>query len=129
MTLLPTQGSTFNSWVDIDRRIATLSVTQAGGVCLATFDQVPLDQQYLIERVAITNTSSSHTSCYLYNGPIEPNNVVDYSKFGNSDIADENSPILVPANSQLQAQWVGGNNGDIATITIQYRVQKQRSNS
>ena len=127
MTLLPSATAAIDAWHDIDRRVTVeRTAPAAGGVCTATFDNVETDQQWLIERIAISNTSSNRTLCSVYDAGVSPQNLRDYSKFGNSDIADENSPIVIPSGSQCVVQWSNCNNGDVGTVTIQYRVQKKR---
>lgn len=109
----------------VDRRNYLANATQAGGVCVATFDQLEPDIEWLIERAAVINNSTNKTSLWLWLDA--PNNgaPLDYTRFGDIDIADEFSPILVPAGHQLVAQWTGGNDGDKASIRVQVRVQNR----
>ncbi|MFT3873439.1 MAG: hypothetical protein QM714_12480 [Nocardioides sp.] len=71
-------------------------------------------------------TSSNQTAARLYLDSIAPAGVLDGSRAGNFDVADQGSPIQVPGGSVLICQWTGADNNAVGTMRVQYVVLKQR---
>lgn len=77
------------------------------GVASAMFGPVPSDQVYLVERITVASESTDPTSLRVYLGAVDPENIVEATGSGNSDVADEVQPVLVPGGQSLIFQWTG----------------------
>lgn len=77
---------------------------------------------YLIDRISVYSNSSTTTACTIYCGNASPENVVDYTPAGNYDIADENSPIYIPAGSKVSVVWTGVSSTADCYVRLQYRI-------
>lgn len=101
------------------------SAPAAGGLATVALPVCPNGKVYLVQRIGISTTSTQATTCSVYVGPpndLSPENLMDYSNNGNSDIADENSPILVPGGQTLTLQWSSMSAGSIGSSRVQYLV-------
>lgn len=78
----------------------------------------------LVDRIVIQSDSGTPTTCFFYVGSVEDINLVDYSGFGDIDIADQQQPILVPGTSKLIAEWEGASAGATGVARVQYRVAR-----
>jgi hypothetical protein len=95
----------------------------ADGLCTVTFGPAPAGELWLADRYTVECTSSSSSDCFVYVGlDIRPANLRDATGSGNLDIADNNSPLLVPGTLSLFFQWRSASLGAIATASVQYRV-------
>lgn len=94
----------------------------AGGIAVVNFGPVQPGYQWRVERIAISSDSALASAFTLYLDSIDPTNIVESSPSGNSDIADETQPILVPEGSRLIGRWTGGTPGALASARIQYTV-------
>ena len=77
-------------------------------------------QRWLVKNCVVqTNAPSTSIvipNCYVYVGGATTNNAVDSTYTGNQDASD--STYDVPYGSYLTVQWLGGNPGDIASVSI-----------
>lgn len=87
----------------------------------AVFGPVASDQVVMIERITVATDSSDPTTATVYLGEVDPGNVLDASPSGNSDVADEVQPILIPAGQRAVIQWVGMNPGTRGYCRLQYQ--------
>lgn len=117
-TLQPTQLR------DLDvRSVALSSKAASGGKCSVTFDQVPVDRLWLVDRLIVFCTSGTPTIAYVFDDPAEPTNaLLGGTNAGNFDYDDANNPYLVDGGKQLHILWTGASNGAIGTARAQYRV-------
>lgn len=104
------------------RREAASSEPAAGGTARVSFDGPDSSRLWLVERIAISCTSSTATSARVYAGDVGPLFLVDSTESGNADIADETSPVLVESTRPLIIVWSGVQDGATATATIQYQL-------
>lgn len=104
------------------RRQARTATADATGTATVTFDAVPAGQLWLVERFAVSSSSSTQTTCQIYAGDPAPANLVDGTTSGNLDVADEASPILIDSSLSLNAQWTGASSGASCTVTVQYQL-------
>src|SRR5690242_14980347 len=74
------------------RRVAASSTPAAGGTAQIVFDGPDASRLWLVERIAVSCTSSAATTARVYAGDVGPLFLVDSTSNGNADIADENSP-------------------------------------
>ncbi len=91
------------------------------GIVTATFGPVPGDQVVLVERITVASDSTAPTAVTVYLGSVDAGNVVDSTGEGNSAVADEVQPILVPSGQMLIFRWVGVTTGKRGFGRIQYR--------
>jgi hypothetical protein len=77
-------------------------------------------QRWLVKNTVVqTNAPATSTvvpTCYVYVGGPTTNNAVDSTYTGNQDASD--SVYDVPFGSFLTVQWLGGNAGDRASVSI-----------
>lgn len=126
VTSLPIQLAPAAAWLIQDyRRTVVTSSPAAGGIAQAQLPQVPQDELWLVERIVVRCTSAATTAARLYLDQITDANILDGSRSGNFDVADQGSPIQVPGGSVLLCQWTGADNGAIATLRVQIVVLKQ----
>lgn len=126
MTILPEPGNPSDQWVLGDyRQTPAISSPAVAGVATVAFGPVPDDELWLLDRITVSCTSSTVTVCTLYLDVIDPQHALDYTPAGNYDIADEASPIQIPATSQLLVVWTGASNGARASARTQMRILRR----
>lgn len=94
------------------------------GVALVEFD-VPSDETWLVDRVAVINTSTMICAASVYVGGLEPRNYRADTELGNRDSA-EGTPIYVEPTSSVLVQWTRADPGSVGTAVIEYRVMAHR---
>jgi hypothetical protein len=123
---LPTSSSSAARWALHDYRQRVISSAPAAGdVCQVEFEQVPLDELWLIERTVVQCTSTGATVAHLYQDVVDDLRVLDGTRVGNFDVADNASPLLLPSGSTLLVEWKGADDGAIGTALVQYVVLKR----
>ena len=101
------------------------SAPATAGVAEVSLALPPQGKVYLVQRIAISTNSSAATTCSVYvgaPGDLSAPNLIDYSYDGNTDIADENSPILIPSGQTLTLVWASMSAGAVASARVQYLV-------
>lgn len=126
-TQLPTALVPASPWGVYDfRRLTAKSGAASGGVAQAELLQVPQDELWLLERAVVHCTSTATTAARLYLDTVAPTAMLDGSRSGNFDVADNGAPIQVPGGSVLICQWTGADDGAIGTLRVQVTVLKRR---
>ena len=107
-------------WVAVDHwwKSATTKPA-AGGTCSVAFDQVPDTDQWLIERMIVSCTSSTATRAVHYLDRATPDQVLEGTNSGNLDFANESSPLRIMGSRQLLTVWTGASDGAVGTVRIQ----------
>jgi hypothetical protein len=90
------------------------------GICEVSFD-VPADETWLVDRLAVTNTSTAITQAAVYVGTADPRNFRADTDNGNKDVA-EGTPIVVQSSRPLLVHWTGADAGAVGTAVLEYRV-------
>jgi hypothetical protein len=108
----------------VDYRSEYLTTLPAGndGILTIDFEPVPPGLLWLLQRTAVSTTSTTPTRALLYAGAAVPQNFLDGTERGNLDVADNASPVLVESSTSLTVQWTGASPGAIGTIRIQYQL-------
>lgn len=128
MVYLPQDTSPGRRWVLHDYRHRVISTPPAAdGVTELEFEQVPQDELWLVDRVIVQSTSSAATVAHLYLDAIDDRHVLDGTRVGNFDVADNNSPIQLLGSSVLRVRWQGADDGAVGTCRIQLVVLRQVS--
>lgn len=122
---LPSSNGT--SWYVHDYRQSYLTSAPASaeGVCQVELPQVPQDELWFIERLVVSSDSELRTQARLYLDAIEPARMLDGTRSGNFDVADQASPILIPGASLLLCQWTGATPDARGTLRAQLTILKQ----
>lgn len=92
----------------------------AGGACDVTL-QAPQDRVLLIDRIVVRSSSAATSAVSVYIGDALDGNLEDFTPAGNGDVADESSPIVVPAGALLRIRWTGATAGATCTTVVRYR--------
>ncbi|HSX68134.1 hypothetical protein [Nocardioides sp.] len=123
---LPEPSSSASAWAVSDYRQRTgRTQPAAGGVCQLDFGQVPEGELWLVERVVVSCDSSTPTAAFLYDTSVDDSRVLDGTRVGNFDVADNNSPIQVASGTTLVVAWDGASNGAIGQARVQYVVLRK----
>jgi hypothetical protein len=95
----------------------------AAGVVTITFAQVPADQRWRVDGMVVRcpNASGASVLCQVYDLPVGPNVVpIEKTRSGTLDVADQSSPLTIPAGGQLTFVFSNVDLGVIAYVRIQY---------
>jgi hypothetical protein len=114
--------------VELDRRSVSLSSKPAvaNGQCTVVFDQVGSDRFWLVDRVIVSNTSSTPTTAYVGDGdPTFAANFLGGTYSGNFDYDDTHNPYYVESGKQFQVLWIAASLNAVGTARIQYRVMQR----
>lgn len=115
----PGAGLSYTAQLVVDRQSIPLA-SNTGIVQLASNPQPGTG--FLIERISVNSNSATPTTARVYVGSPEPQNEMDLTLAGNEDVADEASPIYVPAGATFTIVWTGGSAGANYTARVQYAV-------
>ena len=115
--------------------VQAFSRVAPAGIAVARFT-VPPGQQWRVERLAVKTQSVPATTVLVYvvgSGytcqaaaePFPDMFLADASLSGNLDIADQNSPILVPSQHELVVCWTGLTAASVAkcSVSAQYLIE------
>jgi hypothetical protein len=123
---LPTPLPVASDWYLADYDEATVqSGKAAGGVATAQLAQTPPGEVWEVDRITVACTSTTPTSCLLYDGLSSV--AIEGTFSGNFDVADENSPVRLLESAQLQFIWTGCSNNAIGTARVQWRIYRRQS--
>lgn len=98
------------------------SAAASGNVATTTFPAVPTGFLWLVGRITVVSNSTTPTSLGIYLDTVANGSLLDYTLSGNSDVADENTPIVITAGHKLVANWTNASNGSIGTCNLQYQL-------
>jgi hypothetical protein len=112
------------SLVDLRHRVLKTKAA-AGGYAVAELEQVPQDERWLIDRVVVQCDSTTPTVAFLYLNELEDRGVLDGTRVGNFDVADQTRPILLDGGGRLLVRWAGASNGAIGTVRLQLSILRQ----
>lgn len=104
----------------------TISTPAANGTGIADakLGPAPGGQQWRVERVIVSSTSSSPTSAAVYADDADPASYLDPgTRTGNLDVAEYTWPPLLLPGELLVVRWTGMSLGAIGTAVIQYHVE------
>ena len=125
---LPQSSGSATQWALLEFRQKRASSTPAAdGTCQLDFGQVEPDELWLVQRVVVSNTSSTPTICYLYETEVSDGRVLDGTRVGNFNVADNNSPIQVQGGETLVVRWLGASAGAVGTARVQLMVLKREA--
>lgn len=114
------------NWYLHDFRQAVIySQPAAGGLATAMLAQVPHAELWLLDRIVVQSDSATATAAFLYLDQVDDRNVLDGTRVGNFDVADQSQPIQLPGSSRLLVQWQGASNGAVGTARVQLRLLRQ----
>lgn len=120
-------------YVEIDRRSLVAVTAPAGGAgatIYAVMDPVGADDLWEITRFTVSCTSSTPTIAAHYAGAslgdATPANLLEGTKNGNLDFADEAAGVQLEGARSLLTVWTGASAGAVGTVRIQYRLLRRR---
>lgn len=122
--LLPTAYAP-NWYLHDFRQQVIYSQPAAGGLATASLPEVPYDELWLLDRIVVQSDSASATAAFLYLDQVDDRNVLDGTRVGNFDVADQAQPIQIPGSSRLLVQWQGASNGAVGIARVQLRLMRQ----
>lgn len=127
MTILPVPGSPSDQWILNDYRQVPASSGAAGaaGTCQVTFGPVPDNELWFLERLTVSCTSTTVSTCGVYLDLADPAHLLDWTPTGNSDIADEAAPIQVPSGSALLVVWANASVGAVGSARAQFTIMRR----
>lgn len=94
----------------------------ADGKCTLQLTAADPGNVWLCDRYTVENTSTTATVAIVYLGDPSPQNLRDVTGSGNLDVADNNSPLIVPGTRYLTVVWQGCSVGAVGTFSLQYRL-------
>ncbi len=126
---LPTPVGAAVPWSLYDFRQRQLDSAPAGGdgICEVELPQTPQDELWLIDRIVVQCSSAAATEARLYLDLVDSTRILDGTRSGNFDVADEAAAIQLPGASTLICQWTGADPGAVARLRIQASVMKRAS--
>lgn len=122
MPLSPAAGSVQFAVADYIDAPLTTEAADATGICTARFDGPGGSDMWLVDRITVWSNSTAETTASVYVGQVGLAGLRDLTIVGNSDIADENQPIVVPSSQPLIVEWTGVAVGAICHANIAYRL-------
>lgn len=126
MTQLP-QPRLGSPWFVHDfRQVYVKSQAAAGGLATTQLEQVPERELWIVQRAVVQCTSATKTEARLYLDSIDASRILDGTRAGNFDVADEASGIQIPGGSILLCQWSGAADGAIGTMRAQLMILRRR---
>jgi len=110
-------------FLDIKATQAEGSTGEPAGQC-SIQRQVPADQWWLIDRIAIRTNSVAASTFFVYGGGNNPNDedLLDGSSSGNLDVADNNAPDRFFPGQIVTFRWTGLTALSVCKIRAQGRV-------
>lgn len=131
MTILPHAVSAGTRWKLHDYKQLGVSATRAAGIGAAKppllrceLPQLPHDELWLVHRMVVQTDSPTPTSARVYLNVTDPATLVDGTRAGNFDVADQASPIQVPGGSILICEWEDAEIGTTGSFNVQAVVLK-----
>ncbi len=100
------------------------TASESGGTGIIDVDMgaPAAGETWFIERMNGNCNSAVATALTIYLNAVSPNNVLDYTDLGNNAVADNASPIEVPAGNKVIWRWTGAAALSIAYARMQVRV-------
>lgn len=122
--ILPYASGPATQWAlyDYGRKFLD-SPAAAGGQAVVSVAVVPADELWMIDLVRVKTDPSDLTStAYVCMGDVDRD--VSGTATGAYDVADQNSPIQAPANTEVMIVWKGIPDGLIGHAYVQWTVLK-----
>jgi len=117
-TALPAAaGWAFSDYVSLTQQ----SQPATGGTATIELPQLDHDEQWLIDRLVVTCTSTTSTALRLYDSAVTLARLLDTTATGNLNTADYPAGLLVRPSSVLIAQWTNASTGAVGSLTVQAR--------
>jgi hypothetical protein len=124
--VLPTSLPAAAGWALADwLPLQVQSKPAADGVATIEFPQLDPDEQWLIDRLVVTCTSTTATVLRLYDSVVTLGRLLDTTSSGNLNTADYPAGLLVRPASVLIAQWTGASPAAVGAVTLQARVMRR----
>lgn len=125
MTILPQPVSHGPRWKLHDyKQVSRSAQAAADGTLRVVMPQQPQDELWLITRMVVWSDASGITSARVYLNSEDPTSLVDGTRAGNFDVADQASPIQMPGGSTLICVWEGADPGATGALLVQATVLK-----
>lgn len=122
MPLSPAAGSVTFSVADYVDAPITTEPAGSDGICTATFDAPGGQDLWLVDRITVWSNSTAETTASVYVGSVGLAGLRDLTIVGNSDVADENQPIVVPTGQALIVEWTGVSLAALCHVNVSYRL-------
>lgn len=98
-------------------RSSGTAISNAAGVATIDFGEPPIGWEWRVERLGVKGAGTAT----VYVGAVQDNQFSDFTPTATQDIADEASPIWVPAGENLLVQFTGAGVGTICVAIAQVR--------
>lgn len=126
--ILPYASGPATQWslYDYGRKFLQADAPAVGGLAIATVATVPTDELWLADLIRVKTVPSDLTST-AYVCMDDPSRDVSGTFTGSYDVADQASPIQVPANTTLLLVWRDIADGLTPSAYVQWTVLKSTS--
>jgi hypothetical protein len=113
------------SAIPAQRTTIVSPAADATGVIDATLGPVPGGQQWRIERIIVSSTSSAPTTAAVYADDAQPGNYLDPgTTAANLDVAEYTFPPILRTGELLRIRWEGASVGAVGTAVVQYHLEQ-----
>lgn len=118
---IPPQAATGRSALPQSWGPVTLTGAETGGYATLQLPAAPIGYMNVVDRIAISTTSTQQTQCYVYDGPASEGLVVDQSPTANLDFTSYTpSGLVLLGGRNLTLVFSSMSAGAQATARIQY---------
>lgn len=123
--IMPYASGPATQWslYDYGRKFLSADAVSANGQAIATVATVPSDELWMVDLVRVRSDSSDVTST-AYICRDDPEYDISGTATGAYDVADQSSPIHMPAGSTLLIVWKGIPDGLTPSAYVQWTVLK-----
>jgi hypothetical protein len=122
---LPVEYPSAAAWYLAERVTVRAQTAAAAGVATLDLGQLDSSEQWLIERVVCSSTSTARTRLRLYESYPTPLNFLSGTDDGNFCEADYPTGLLVQPSRSLVAQWSGADAGAVCTLAVQVQIHRR----
>lgn len=106
------------------RRTIYSGAPDGTGTAQALLGPVPAGQQWRLERIIVSSTSSSSTKARVYADSTDPGHYLDPgTSTGNLDVAEYQYPPILLTGETLIVQWTGMSAGARGVAVVQWHVE------
>jgi hypothetical protein len=126
--ILPYASGPATQWslYDYGRKFLNADAAAAGGQAVATVATVPSDELWMVDLVRVKSADTDVTST-AYICRDDPAYDISGTATGAYDVADQASPIHMPAGSTLLIVWKNIPTGLVPSAYVQWTVLKSTS--
>lgn len=129
--LLPVSSPAAAAWSvwDYSEKIATTDVPGDGSASVpAVIGEVPQGDLWLVDRIVVsTSPDDELTTARLYVDYVDQGHLIDGTRSGGFDVADNASPMQLREGTSLLCVWQDAQNPALATIRVQLTILRQLS--